>query len=522
MSQANGQTEAGDAGLEGRPAMPVAHRLWREARERNGLGDRDLVELADRWGIPEGRLRTVANFFPRFSESDAAGEGTAFACEGFFCGLAGGGRATAGDRAFSCPGMCDRAPVRWHPKRGFAAGTAELSEPAWDPEVELATPTVFRLARTPAFFTASAGESVAGDLYSPAFPGLRGETLLEEIGRLGPRDRRNPAVTLVERWRRAAETAADQRFVIAHAGPGDPGSQANRQLMVHEAARLLRGMECCGRAIGATEGVIHVGSENPATTAAVEEAVNRATAAGFLGTSFDVTVVPGFGSYVGGEETALLNAVEGRRGEARVFPPEPEISGLFGRPVALAEAETFVLLAALGETPVVSPATRLAAVFGDGFARPGLAEIDGDTSVRAVLEAAGVADSAWGLLFGGPRGTLLLPDEWDLLLDPAEWVSGDIRPGNWSFYALTADHEPRDVARRLLDYAAAENCGKCDPCRLGTLAARDLVKSGREPRRFGDILTAMEMTSLCDFGRQIPGPVRKLARAFGEKIFARA
>ncbi|HXZ86140.1 MAG TPA: NADH-ubiquinone oxidoreductase-F iron-sulfur binding region domain-containing protein, partial [Myxococcota bacterium] len=230
-----------------------------------------------------------------------------------------------------------------------------------------------------------------------------------------------------------------------------------------------------------------------------------------------VRVARGEGSYVCGEETALLNALEGRRGEVRLRPPYPTSRGLFGQPTVVNNVETLVNAAwiarqgaaayrALGTA--ASRGTK-ALSLSAGFARPGLVEVEFGTSLREVIaEAAGSRPLA-GVALGGPMGSIALPDEWDV---PICWQAMRERGlvlGHGGLVALAEGADFRALLHSWLEFMASESCGKCVPCRVGSREALELARSGaREPLL--ELLDAISAASLCPFGQDLPGPVKTI------------
>jgi NADH:ubiquinone oxidoreductase subunit F (NADH-binding) len=248
--------------------------------------------------------------------------------------------------------------------------------------------------------------------------------------------------------------------------------------------------------------------------------------------SFDVRLVSGRGSYVCGEETALLNAIEGRRAEVRVRPPYPAQAGLHGQPTVVNNIETLVNIPwvvregadayrRLGTAG--SPGTK-ALCFNRGFARPGIIETEFGVSLRELIEVhAGGGREPGGLAavaIGGPMGSILAPEEWDLALDYVELRHRGVRLGHGGIVAIPASASLTDVLASSIGFMAAESCGKCVPCAIGSRQALELAgrlrrQQGTDPRIAEDIVRLMKMVeaaSLCGFGQGVAGPVIALAR----------
>ena len=427
---------------EPRPAPPVAHLLRQILRDRP-VGSTDWAALAADIGVPEARLHSVAGFFEDF---------------------------TVAPKAEAEPPVINV--------------TSLVPEPRLTGEDDLAD----------AFALVAALKS------TPDPAGTIGNSL-RAVERLDLH-RIKADRPLAHRWAEAADTPAAQRFVVCHAEAGNPGAPGGDWVLRHRPGAVLAGMALAALRIGADEGVVCVDRTRPATIAALRKAIDQAIALGGLGRGFEVTVLPTFGSHVGGEETALLNAIEGRRGEARIRPPEPETAGIFGLPTVIETAETFALLPDWLRRGR-DDGNRLIALLPP-FSRPGLAEIDATTTTRRLLDLGGGGETAAALLVGGPFGRLVFPEDWDL---PAG--SGSLEP-------LPIGMAFRDLAERHLTFAAAESCGRCAPCHLGPLAAMEILKTPEaDIHRLREILDTITMTSLCGFGRLFPQALRQWLDRWG-------
>jgi len=364
------------------------------------------------------------------------------------------------------------------------------------------------------------------------------ERILNAIEQSGIRGRGGAGFPTGRKWRACAQAPGDSRYIIANGDEGDPGSFIDRELMECDPHSILEGMILAAHAVGAREGIVFIRSEYPKAIETMQRATADARAAGMLGPSvagttlsFDVRVVRGMGSYVCGEETALLNAVEGQRGEARPRPPYPAEHGLFGRPTVVDNVETLVNIPwivrhgaaayrAMGTTEC--PGTK-ALCLNHGFARPGIVEVEFGTSLRHVIEElAGGAASGHELeavLLGGPMGSFVQPPSWDVPVCIDAMAAQGIRLGHGGMVAIPRGTDFTSMLHHFLQFMAEESCGKCVPCRLGTKRALELVERSEpnavDPDVLCHIFDIMEQASLCGFGRETPGPVRQLIAQFG-------
>jgi NADH:ubiquinone oxidoreductase subunit F (NADH-binding) len=325
--------------------------------------------------------------------------------------------------------------------------------------------------------------------------------------------------------------------VVANGDEGDPGSFVDRVLMERDPHSILEGMILCGWAVGAASGIVFIRSEYPAALARMRRAIGEARAAGLLGPSvlgsgfaFDVAVFPGMGSYVCGEETAMLNAIEGFRGEVRLRPPFPVDAGLWGRPTVVNNVETLVnvpWIVARGPEAYRALGTEASSgtkvlCLSRGFARPGLVEVEFGVSLRQVIEEAGGGgrDGAAleSVLLGGPMGSLVSPADWDVPVCYTAMAERGLQLGHGGLVAIPRGTDPARLLVHLLEFMAEESCGKCVPCRVGSRRGLEMARglldgSGAGgPELLDRLLEVVSEASLCAFGRLTPGPVRALLR----------
>ncbi|MEU3341168.1 NAD(P)H-dependent oxidoreductase subunit E [Streptomyces sp. NPDC006668] len=384
------------------------------------------------------------------------------------------------------------------------------------------------------------GGVVAGELPWQVWPRVvtagTSDEVLQEVAASGLRGRGGAGFRVASKWEAAGR--APGTVVLANGDEGDPGSYADRLLMEAEPERVLEGLALACFACGARQGVILVRSEYPLALARMREAVGQAYADGHFGrsvhatnTSLEVEVVAGAGSYVAGEETALIASLEGDRGCARPRPPYPTGHGLWGAPTVVNNVETLAsvpwIIARGGETYARRGArgetgTKLVCL-SELFARPGAYEVElGTPLLRIVTElGGGLKDGSElaALQIGGPLGGFLGPDALDVPLTSAGLTSRGAALGHAGLVAFDRRVTPQEALRHVWEFAAAESCGACSPCRVGSRRGLELASAdippGPEWERLGRVLAE---ASLCAFGRRIPPAVRSLARAYGERL----
>jgi NADH:ubiquinone oxidoreductase subunit F (NADH-binding) len=362
---------------------------------------------------------------------------------------------------------------------------------------------------------------------------MRAEDVLSAIEQSGERGRGGAAFPTGTKWRRCAEVVSDSKYVVANGDEGDPGSFIDRVLMEDDPHSILEGMAICGHAVGAREGIVYIRSEYPRAMERMKVSIEAASAAGLL-QDFVPSIVPGMGSYVCGEETAMLNAIEGIRGEVRLRPPYPVVEGLFGKPTVVDNVETLVNVpwilehgpseyAALGTK--ASPGTK-ALCLNHGFANPGILEIEFGRSLRDVIEqdAGGAAhgQKLEAVLIGGPMGSVALPSQWDAPICYQSMAQRNLNLGHGGLVAVPEGTNIRELFLHWLEFMAEESCGKCIPCRLGSQRALELAQTpgGEESLpQLERLFEIMTHGSLCAFGQQMPGPMSEMVKYFGDRVF---
>ncbi len=360
------------------------------------------------------------------------------------------------------------------------------------------------------------------------------ERVRSEVAASGLRGRGGAGYPVAAKW--AATGESPDSVVIANGDEGDPGSYADRLLMERDPGRVLEGLALACFACGARRGIVLVRSEYPEALKRMREAVERAYEDGHLGrrihggsASLDVEVIRGAGSYVAGEETALIAGLEGGRGCARARPPYPTSRGLWDAPTVVNNVETLAAVPWIIQRGAAAYAARGTAgetgtklvCLSERFARPGCYEVELGTLLRWIVDGpgGGLQDGAElaVLQVGGPLGGFLAADDLDVPLTEADLARRGAALGHAGLVAFDRETSPLDVLRHVWAFAAAESCGACSPCRVGSRRGLELVVAGDPPgAEYGRMLHVMAEASLCAFGRRVCLAVLSLARAYGE------
>jgi len=289
--------------------------------------------------------------------------------------------------------------------------------------------------------------------------------------------------------------------------------------------RTIEGMCITAYAIGATKGYIYIRGEYPYIVPVLEEALNEARMAGYLGERFDIEIRVGAGAYICGEETALFESIEGKRGFPRVKPPFPTTHGVFGKPTVINNVETMCNVPLIIEKGFAeyrkigtekSPGPKLFCVSGD-VAKPGVYEVPFGVTLRELLEMAGGVTGKKGLqsvLFGGAAGAFATAEHLDVKMTFEDLRAVGLPLGSGVVMVFDETRDMRDVLQRLGHFFAHESCGKCYPCQMGTQRQMEIlnrVAAGKtlpdDLIRLQDVGWTMTEASLCGLGQTAAGAV---------------
>jgi NADH-quinone oxidoreductase subunit F/NADP-reducing hydrogenase subunit HndC len=348
------------------------------------------------------------------------------------------------------------------------------------------------------------------------------------------------------KWSFAAPNQADQKYIICNADEGDPGAFMDRSVLEGDPHAVLEALAIGGYAIGATKGYIYVRAEYPIAVHRLEIAIKQARETGLLGKDlfgsgfdFDIELRLGAGAFVCGEETALLQSIEGKRGMSRNKPPFPANKGLWGKPTVINNVET------LANIPQIilngpdwfksfgtekSSGTKVFAL-GGKISNIGLVEIPMGTSLREVIYDIG-GGCPNGKKFkavqtGGPSGGCLTADHLDIPIDYDNLTAVGSMMGSGGMIVMDEDNCMVDIARFFLDFTVDESCGKCTPCREGTKRMLEILEKITQGKGTMEDLDRLEVlaqnikeTALCGLGQTAPNPVLSTLKYFRDEYEA--
>lgn len=372
------------------------------------------------------------------------------------------------------------------------------------------------------------------------------EEVLAELKASGLRGRGGAGFPAWMKWNFARSAPGDVKYVVCNGDEGDPGAFMNRRVLEGDPHAVLEGMAIAAYVIGASQGYLYVRAEYPIAIRTLRVAIEQAREYGLLGKnifgtdfSFDLEVRMGAGAFVCGEETALMESVQGNRGQPRTRPPFPATSGLWGKPTNINNVETYanvpqILLnggawfASMGTEK--SKGTKTFAIAGK-VKRTGLIEVPLGITVREI-----VYDVGGGVLndrkfkavqTGGPLGGCIPEKHLDMPVDYESLASVGSAMGSGGFIVMDEDTCMVDMARFFMEFAQEESCGKCVPCRVGTRKMLDILEAICAGKgKPGDIEALEElgryvkMGSLCGLGQGAPNPVLSMIENFREEYEA--
>jgi formate dehydrogenase iron-sulfur subunit len=372
--------------------------------------------------------------------------------------------------------------------------------------------------------------------------GMGAEAVIETVKTSGLRGRGGAGFPAGIKWQTVAGAAGDQKYVACNADEGDSGTFSDRILMEGDPLGLVEGMMIAGFAVGANKGYIYLRSEYPLTHSILTRAIATARESGWLGDNirdsgfnFDIELHLGAGSYVCGEETAMLESLEGKQGLVRYKPPLPAISGLFGKPtvvnnvVTLASVPNIINLG--GEKYASFGVNRskgtLAFQLSGNIKRGGLVEKAFGITLRELIEDWGGGTASGrpikAVQVGGPLGAYIPVSQLDTPLDYEAFVEIGAMLGHGGIVVFDDTVDMAQQARFAMEFCAIESCGKCTPCRIGSTRGVEVIDrmvAGVDREDNYDLLVelcdTMEDASLCAMGGMTPFPVRSVLKYFAE------
>lgn len=371
---------------------------------------------------------------------------------------------------------------------------------------------------------------------------MSGADVVKEVTESGLRGRGGAAFPTGIKWNTVLGASADQKYIVCNADEGDSGTFSDRMIMEGDPYCLIEGMTIAGIAVGATQGYIYLRSEYPHAFATLKEAIRRARAAGWLGQdvrnsgkAFELEVRLGAGAYICGEETSLLESLEGKRGIVRFKPPLPALQGLFGKPTVINN------VISLASVPIIL------AKGGAHYRDYGMGRSRGTLPFQLAgnIKRGGLVEKAFGLTMnelihdfgggtlsgrpvravqvGGPLGAYVPASQFDMPLDYEEYAKNGAMIGHGGIVVFDDTVDMAHMARYAMEFCAIESCGKCTPCRIGSTRGVEVIdrivaneQRGRNIALLQSLCDTMLNGSLCALGGMAPYPVLSALNHFPE------
>ena len=349
---------------------------------------------------------------------------------------------------------------------------------------------------------------------------------IAEIKASGLRGRGGAGFPAHIKWQTVFDTLAPQKYIVVNADEGDSGTFADRLIMEGDPFRLIEGMMLAGHATGADKGIVYLRSEYPLAAEIFARAIDKAKALGLLDT-FDIDLFIGAGAYICGEETSLLESLEGKRGEVRTKPPLPAVAGLFGQPTLVHNVITLCSVpgildmggAAYAEIGVGASTGTIPFQLAGNVKRGGLYEMPFGVTLRELIEDWGAGTLSGRPLgaaqVGGPLGAYLFESDLDTPLTYEDTAKLGAGIGHGGVVVFDDSVDMTEQAHYAFAFCAHESCGKCTPCRVGAVRGKEAVArlvtgeyTHDQLEVIADLCDVMEQASLCQMGGMTPIPVR--------------
>jgi NADH-quinone oxidoreductase subunit F len=355
------------------------------------------------------------------------------------------------------------------------------------------------------------------------------DDVIEEIKVSGLRGRGGAGFPCGLKWELARNAPGEQKYLICNADEGEVGTFKDRYILEHDPFTLIEGMAITGYSIGASKGYIYLRTEYHRFRRLLEQAIVQVNDRKLL-KGFDIEIREGAGAYVCGEESALMESIEGKRGEVRYRPPFPPTRGLWGQPTIINNVETLMNIAPIMLNGASwfsqmgterSKGTKVFSVSGD-VARPGVYELVLGSSLRELVQDLAGAERTKVVLVGGATGRLAAAEMMDTPL------SFETMLGAGAIMVLDETRDVIEAVHKCLEFLMEESCGKCAPCREGTRAMAEIAEkfltgegTEKDIRLLERLSDAMALSSLCGLGQAAPIPVMDSLQHFRDSYLSR-
>jgi NADH-quinone oxidoreductase subunit F len=530
--------------------LPALHALQADIGWISAGG---LNYISDVLQVPPAEAYGVATFYELFRTEDPGhNDSTVHVCMDTSCHIAGAeafAQALEADgkqvHRGPCLGQCERAPAQFVQGRGVADSVPADAD-------NIASPGAFQSIQRAAGDTgglrllANIGvvdpTSLASYREHGGYAALEkalsmgGQAVIDAVRSAGLTGRGGAGFPTAIKWQGVADEQGRPKHVIANADESEPGTFKDRTLMENDPFALIEGLTIAGVSVGAENGWMYIRGEYPLSTTRLTNAIEQARTAGLLGDDvmgsgqrFDIELRRGAGAYICGEETALMESIEGFRGEPRNKPPFPSTHGLFGEPTAVNNPETllnamYIVLNSSAAYRFVgtekSPGTRLFCLSGH-VANPGVYEVPQGTTLGEMIEVAGGATGTTrAILMGGAAGSFIDADQLDMPLTGEDTRERGTTLGSGVITLFDDTVDFTSLLTRITEFFKSESCGQCVPCRVGTTRQHEvIVEMGKvgsltaeRNTLIDDMALAMADASICGLGHTAAGAVQSAIR----------
>ncbi len=526
------------------------NKMGELARQTGTPSDEELARLADEFLIGNANTFGTASFYD-FLKPENKGK-KVYVCNGTACVCAG-----TQDKVIeslkenfkadeighmTCLGRCHENSAFHYSGKNYSGSALDNLPAIIDSENELNKDSYHVNASGKAILTLPF--TTISEYYNPFREALKNDsaTILEEIKTSNVRGRGGAGFPMGLKLEFCRNVENKTKFIICNADEGDPGAYSDRYLLEQRPHSVLFGMLISGYVAHANYGIVYIRAEYPEAVKIVQDAINDLRKEGLIGDNidnssfnFDFKIIQAQGSYICGEETALINSIEGQRPEVRIRPPFPAQKGLFNKPTTVNNVETLAALhfiiseggsAWKNIGTERSSGTKLVCL-DSFFNNPGMYEVEMGTPLSTVINeiGGGFKSPVKALQIGGPLGGLVPVSKIDALtIDFESFSKEGFLLGHASVVCIPEDYPIMKLIEHLFDFASYESCGKCFPCRLGTKRGQELSQKALtsdykiDRKLFTDLLTTLEQGSLCAHGGGIPLPVRNALHYFENEL----
>ncbi len=501
-------------------------------------------QLAKEFLVGEATIRGTSSFYD-FIDSENANK-KAWVCNGSSCLCAGNQQQVTqslqqvyGDDQVghvTCLGHCDK-------NNAFKVGNDNFCGDDFMNHQEKAQPArhaldVYTLTDTPILTTGPQNNEQISAFYG-LFETLSTsdkQAILQRVIDSGLRGRGGAGFPTGIKWQSCQQVISDQKYIVCNADEGDPGAFSDRYLLEEQPHLVLFGMLIAGWLTGADTGILYIRDEYPHAIKQTEQAIAAFNSLGVTSPDFNFRfkIVRGAGAYICGEESSLLRSIEGQRPVVSTRPPYPTVSGLFGKPTVVNNVETFASLhfildrgadAFKAAGTQTTSGTKLISL-DSAFTKPGIYEVAGGYSLAALIrEAGGFSKPVKALHIGGPLGGLVpIAKVSDLTIDFNSFSDNGFLLGHASVIGIPESMPLIGYLKHLFEFTAAESCGKCFPCRIGSTRGTELFDNAIngsdliDKTLLDDLLDTMELGSLCALGGGIPLPIKNALEHFNDEL----